>query len=868
MTAGMTKSNGMSQQVPIEHPSVSTWLTAGLCLLAFILLGHFGLFRGETFFVEEDPVAIFEFAANNSVGNGWTPGEGLGTSHFYGDPGAHHVWGPWSLWPRLFSDQVTAYNASIVLLLLAAAVAQFALIRRVAPVLTPVPSLLLSTLIVFGSLRYEFFFQRHWIMLTVGGPLGALVLHDFYLRPRAQHYFQYAAILFCSLVLGSVMSLLELMMLGAVIYACLWRYHRREPVQHEGAGWARGLSGFLLLNLAAALTVVALAAWEGYSIVSERLAVGYVRDAKHVVISLSTMFSWPGLRAVAMKLIEYWHAGVLSPWMMTPGLAGQFSLPMASWNNVSPLMPVVLLVALRQPRATFWEFACKRIVLLFFLYEMVLLFVPGLMSPLEALLKVYHFGKFQPAYQPFEAALIAMLLTKAPGCWNVRAARLAAGTLAAVYGALFLLTLLARLGAGMDKADLTTLLETALTFLWSSPGDTAAMKSFILSVLSVNVTLFGAHSGTRLAFYGLTCLCLGLMAAGLWPSLARTRAWTMAALFAGVNVLLAWSVYPLNQEPLVWDMPGPDGRRAAELLSPTDRLARVGVKPCWSREGESDRLVCYQTRLYAERDRPRRYQVGYRLVPTMDFTAVKSFTQTEETTFTTSLLREEGVQVRVLRLLQMNPVLYRSLVFDMAAVKYLVTDTALDPSETLRLVYQGQQLYLYENVNAWPYFYVANRIGSIERYTDLLGAQRGDAYLWSQDAGPEARQWQGLGGEADVSIQMTLFKPGEMEFGYRAGKDALLVVADAWHPRWTASIDKAPTRLLKANGVFKSVVLSEGEHVLRLQFDTAPYRAGIVISVMAGILFLAGWIFCAMRDSRARVWTRPVGDLQPLEMKP
>jgi len=176
MTAGMTKSNGMSQQVPIEHPSVSTWLTAGLCLLAFILLGHFGLFRGETFFVEEDPVAIFEFAANNSVGNGWTPGEGLGTSHFYGDPGAHHVWGPWSLWPRLFSDQVTAYNASIVLLLLAAAVAQFALIRRVAPVLTPVPSLLLSTLIVFGSLRYEFFFQRHWIMLTVGGPLGALVL--------------------------------------------------------------------------------------------------------------------------------------------------------------------------------------------------------------------------------------------------------------------------------------------------------------------------------------------------------------------------------------------------------------------------------------------------------------------------------------------------------------------------------------------------------------------------------------------------------------------------------------------------------------------------------------------------------------------
>jgi len=320
--------------------------------------------------------------------------------------------------------------------------------------------------------------------------------------------------------------------------------------------------------------------------------------------------------------------------------------------------------------------------------------------------------------------------------------------------------------------------------------------------------------------------------------------WVLPALFAAVNVFLAWAVYPLNREPLVWDAQMAEGRKVAEMFAPTDRIARV--KPVSCRE-RADKIACYRERLFAGAGEPRRYHAGYGQSPALELTAVKSITQAEVGSFIFGLLKAEGVNVPSLRWFESQPPIFRSRLFDISAVRYLFSEFQIDETDTLRLAYQGSQFYLYENKDAWPYFYIANQVSLMRNYDDLLGARRGEAYLWSLKQPVDTTRWRRLGNESDVSIQLTVFTQGEMEFAYSAKKESFLVVADAWHPRWKASIDGTETGVFKTNGVFKGVLIPEGRHVLKLYFDTTPYQPGIFVSLVSATIFLSGLVYVRMQ---------------------
>jgi len=47
---------------------------------------------------------------------------------------------------------------------------------------------------------------------------------------------------------------------------------------------------------------------------------------------------------------------------------------------------------------------------------------------------------------------------------------------------------------------------------------------------------------------------------------------------------------------------------------------------------------------------------------------------------------------------------------------------------------------------------------------------------------------------------------------------ALLVLNDVWHPWWRACVDGAEADILKANVVFRAVVVPAGRHTVRFSF--------------------------------------------------
>ncbi len=52
-----------------------------------------------------------------------------------------------------------------------------------------------------------------------------------------------------------------------------------------------------------------------------------------------------------------------------------------------------------------------------------------------------------------------------------------------------------------------------------------------------------------------------------------------------------------------------------------------------------------------------------------------------------------------------------------------------------------------------------------------------------------------------------------------------MVLNDVWHPWWEAELDGAPTRLLKANVLFRAVAVPPGVHQVRFVFR--PFRGAL-----------------------------------------
>ena len=71
---------------------------------------------------------------------------------------------------------------------------------------------------------------------------------------------------------------------------------------------------------------------------------------------------------------------------------------------------------------------------------------------------------------------------------------------------------------------------------------------------------------------------------------------------------------------------------------------------------------------------------------------------------------------------------------------------------------------------------------------------------------------------------------------------ALLVLADTWDPNWRPTVDGEPADLLRANHWQRAVVLPEGEHTVRFEYDDSEVVAGGAVTA-ASLLLIAALAF-------------------------
>jgi hypothetical protein len=185
---------------------------------------------------------------------------------------------------------------------------------------------------------------------------------------------------------------------------------------------------------------------------------------------------------------------------------------------------------------------------------------------------------------------------------------------------------------------------------------------------------------------------------------------------------------------------------------------------------------------------------------------------------------------------------YRSRFADLLGERLIATgvpveqiDKTLKPGDLLFLK-QTADAYIYENPRALPRAMFVPRWQRAD-FSELIRAGWPDVdprhvVLLEQ---PPSIDILPSTGAASATVRIVYYGNTEVTIEVDAPSTGFLVLNDAWHKWWRASVDETPAPILKANVLFRAVALAPGRH--RVRFEFHPF-AGAFAEVLEKI---KGW---------------------------
>ncbi len=100
-------------------------------------------------------------------------------------------------------------------------------------------------------------------------------------------------------------------------------------------------------------------------------------------------------------------------------------------------------------------------------------------------------------------------------------------------------------------------------------------------------------------------------------------------------------------------------------------------------------------------------------------------------------------------------------------------------------------------------------------------------------------------GKGQVSLEwLETHNPNHIKVRLNTQVGGYFVLADTWYPGWQARLNGEESTLLRANYLFRAVLIPQGEHILELVYRPISFWLGLAISLLslaiAGTLFLWG----------------------------
>lgn len=102
-----------------------------------------------------------------------------------------------------------------------------------------------------------------------------------------------------------------------------------------------------------------------------------------------------------------------------------------------------------------------------------------------------------------------------------------------------------------------------------------------------------------------------------------------------------------------------------------------------------------------------------------------------------------------------------------------------------------------------------------------------------------------------ASTQISGYEPERVTVDVDVSQPALLVLSDSYAPGWHVSVDGSPSRLYRANGVYRGVFVNVGQHRVTFSYEPHDVYWGMLGAVVTlGLCLLGCWIARRFRSRR------------------
>ena len=172
-------------------------------------------------------------------------------------------------------------------------------------------------------------------------------------------------------------------------------------------------------------------------------------------------------------------------------------------------------------------------------------------------------------------------------------------------------------------------------------------------------------------------------------------------------------------------------------------------------------------------------------------------------------------------------------------VRYIVSHQKLEPTPPfLKLVHQGSA-NIYENLVALPRATLVAAYRVVQPAKAILDSVKSGTSdsqrVTFLDHDPKLALGPVEGGAAVVSR----YRLNDVVVDVDTPGPALLRLADAWYPDWTARVDGRPAPIYRADYLLRAVPIPAGKHRVEFRFASRAVRDGLLLSIGSLLVALA-----------------------------
>lgn len=806
-------------------------------LISFLILIYYHeLLLGQNLFTsnELDIYVLFDNFSQSDL-SGWRADKIIGTNMLVGDP-SYNNWSFINLIYQLpIDNKITIHISLFFIGNIYAATSIYYLINFANPGLPKLFSALISSLVAITVIRLEYNYVMSWVLVYPTIAFTSIILFKYFQTNNNKFIFFLFINFFIGFNFGSIFAIQQSLFLGA-IFSILYSIYFKKNMTIS----------FIKISIISLLFLILCSSWIFYPYILEKIynLEGIVRTASYTQFTLLQFDHFFFKLFVNTVLGPFFNSAIIN--FPDRGLLPSFNL-----TNMMPLFfnLVWLYYITRKENENFWIFVSKWLILILLIHTFLSEISPLYYSLNLFILDTMSWSKISNSLLVFQLLLLSFFITEKK--------IIIIKPILKKYFFVLILFIIILLFIFLDNILNINITKQLLTIILVNPYAEQLIIKVIPSLSLASIAFIIENFFLRLKYISdinliilhLSSLVLLLLFFVKSKIKFNNKMNTMLIIFIIMcNYFSVSHFTPIEKKNnYLWKNAInqnviPDNARFLALSDNylnkiqnlSTKLNNLNIDKL--KKWDKNNAIKVETGIYSimatpfmsfsgnASHMPKRlnndFKKLFKLVPENirnEFSSRNSF----------EIFQEGLYNIRILKNLSVNYIYTRRNIDN---IPFLM--------KHLDYMWNDENVYLYKlKEKALPYYYVGSKIQKIKKSFTDIEIESNEIYLSEFDYNLIKFNKSGPG-----KIEVNKINNGKFSINYESDYENLMVISDAYHWNWETNLP-SKTKIIKANYLFKGVIMKPGKYTFEIFFNNKKYYLGIYLSMISALIILMLYLF-------------------------